>query len=722
MDGSSPLRGVRVLELGDASGGFAARLLAMFGADVATAVAEPACADWAAGKRAAAGADLPRLAGLADVVIDGAPRAAAPHVVAGSISSFGDDGPRAAWRASELVAQATGGMLGASGLAHGPPLAAPALQARQQAGIFGAIGIVAALLARERSGRGQRVEVSMQAAVAASLEHVVARFLHDGTRTARTGRLHWTRCFQAVRARDGWVAATTLGDWTTLVEWLASDGMAADLRDLTYADPGTRTARAEHVFDVLETWSRGRDAEALAADAQLRRLAMAAVRLPAALRDDPQLAARGFFDAGRDTLPGPPFRLGRLPRHFARLPDPAADPVAVAGDWAPRPAAPVTPSHEGTDPQGPLAALRIADFTWLVAGPTATRVLADLGADVVKIEHPDTPDAGDRRGGFTGSLNRGKQSVVLDLTTERDRATARGIALAADVVIDNFSARVMEQLGLDPGALRAAKPDLICVRMTGFGLDGPDRDQVSFGPTLQARTGFTALMADRDGSPIGAGFSYADVASGHLAALAVILAVFRRRRTGCGATVDFSQLEAMAALMGPAFCPRSDTAAPEGVYPCADDDRWIALTVDGEDDWQRFAAVLGRPAWTREARFATADARAHHRPALDATVADWTRTQDAAAAVAVLQGAGIAAGVVADATDLCERDPQLAAWGFVEAVATPEGATVRLQGPPFRLSDTPVRIAGPGPLVGEHTAAVSSRCAPPALPARRASR
>lgn len=731
MDGTSPLAGVRVLELPEPGGAFAGRLLAMLGADVVRVDAQREdrmSTSWfyGAGKRAVGSTEAERLAPAADVLIGRTARAfAQPRSITCSISPFGDHGPYASWRSSDLVAQAMGGMLGASGDPGSPPLRAPGLQAHHQAGVFGATGILAALLARERSGRGQHVEVSMQAAVAASLEHVHARFLHDGTLTRRTGRLHWTRGFRVGPARDGWGAYTTLGDWTTLVEWLRADGAAQDLEDPAYDDPAFRQSRAEHVFDVIDAWACRHAAETLAADAQLRRLAFCAVRAPEALRADPHLAARRFFvpavhpTSGRPVaFPGPPFRLGPLPVHFARSPDPAIDQARVVREWLAGGHTTASPAPAAPDDRRPLAGLRVADFTWLVAGPTATRVLADLGADVVKIEHPNTRDTGDRRGGFSGSLNRGKRSVVLDLATEEGRASAMRLALAADVVIDNFAARVMEQWELDPATLRSRKPGLICVRMTGFGTTGPDRDQVSFGPTLQARAGYTALMAGPDGAPTGFGFSHADVASGHLAALGVLAALWRRRRTGEGATIDFSQLEAVAALLGAVLLERAgdDTAAeadaaPNGVYRCAGDDRWVAITVSTDDEWNRFVVALGRPPWADGACFATAPERARNHVALDEHVAAWTRTLDADAAMSLLQRAGVPAGRVSDAVDLCERDPQLAAWGFFVTVSTPEGRPVRLGGPPFHLSHTPATITAPGPLVGEHTTAVLSELA-----------
>jgi benzylsuccinate CoA-transferase BbsF subunit len=366
----------------------------------------------------------------------------------------------------------------------------------------------------------------------------------------------------------------------------------------------------------------------------------------------------------------------------------------------------------------PLAGVRVLDLTWVVAGPVTTRTLADLGADVIKIEKRDALDFGDRRGGLSGTLMRGKRSVVLDLTDARGLALARRLALASDVVIDNFSARVMPNLGLDYASLSPERPDLICVRMTGYGLDGPDRDKVSYGPTLQALTGYTLLMAEPEGPPAGFGYSYSDLAAGNLGALAVLAALWHRRRMGAGMLIDLAQQEAVASLVGPLLLDRavhggSSTAfgnasqeapgAPHGVYPCAGDDRWIAVTVFDDDGWRRFGGAAGDPPWTREARFASHAGRLAHATALDELVAAWTRTLSADAAMELLQRAGVAAGHVADAADLCARDPQLAARRHFVDVPTPEGGSVRMDGPAFLLSETPAAVRGPGPLLGEHT-------------------
>jgi benzylsuccinate CoA-transferase BbsF subunit len=366
----------------------------------------------------------------------------------------------------------------------------------------------------------------------------------------------------------------------------------------------------------------------------------------------------------------------------------------------------------------PLAGVRVLDFTWVVAGPVATRILADLGADVVKVERKDAIDFGDRRGGLSGTLMRGKRSVVLDLRRPRAVEIARALALRSDVVVDNFSARVMSSLGLDFATLSRERPDIVCVRMTGFGLTGPDRDHVSYGPTLQALTGYTLLMAEPGGPPSGFGYSYSDLASGHLGALAVLAAIRHRRRTGRGQLVDLAQQEAVASLLGPALLDRAahggssrpggnasqeGPAAPHGIYPCAGDDRWIAITVFTDREWRGLVAAMGRPAWALDERLATVSGRVADAERLDRAVAAWTRTMNVHVATSRLQAHGVPAGIVADAADLCAGDPQLAARGHFADVATPEGRTVRIDGPPFLLSGTPASVRGPGPLLGEHT-------------------
>lgn len=734
-----PLAGLRVLDLADTSGALAGRLLAGLGADVV--LAEPAEGHgarglgalafpfYAAGKRSVVAERtlVDRLAGAAHVVVTtaapGAARALAarhPHAVVASITPFGHAGPWAGWLGTDTVLQAMGGLVFVNGHAGGPPLRTLGLQAYHQAGLLAAVGALAELLGGGAGAAGPRlVDVSIQAAVAASLEHVPGRFLGEGVVPGRQGTLHWTRAFRAGRCRDGWVLHSIMGDWTSLAAWVADELGAggAELLDPRWQDPERRRADAERIFDVLDRWAASRDLAHVVDGAQLRRLPFAALAAPEALPAHPQLRARGFFETlalpdGAAWVPvaTAPFLLDgrRLPA--GRIPRLGEHQREVEREWLGSPPLP------GRAPGlRPLADLSVLDFTWVVAGPVATRTLADLGARVVKVEHPETSRAGDRRGGFTGTLNRGKESIVLDLGRDEGRRLARALALSADVVADNFSARVMPQLGLDAARLRAERPDLVCLGMTGYGATGPWAHRVSYGPTLQAEAGFTLAMAEPGGPPAGLGYSYADVASGHLAALAVLAALWRRRRTAAGATIDFSQLEALAGLVGPSVAmgagalgngSQEGPMAPHGIYQAAGEDRWVAITVRSDEEWRRFVHAIERPELARDVRFATMDARRRAGAVLDDVVSRWTRTHRARDAAARLQDAGVPAGPVADARDLLEDDPQLAARRHVVALQTPEGRTVRLDSSPIRLPEAPTDPRSAGPMLGEHTRVV----------------
>jgi benzylsuccinate CoA-transferase BbsF subunit len=370
-----------------------------------------------------------------------------------------------------------------------------------------------------------------------------------------------------------------------------------------------------------------------------------------------------------------------------------------------------------------LAGIRILDFTWVVAGPVATRILADQGAEVIKIERRDSLDLGSRRGGFTGNLFRGKESTVINMADPRGREIARQLVAVSDVVIDNFSARVMHNWGMDYESIRQIKPDIIAVSMSGFGHTGPQKDYVSYGPTLQALSGYTLLMRHPGKEPAGWGYSYADMSGGYSGALAVLMALWHRKRTGQGQFVDLSQFETISSVVGPVlldvlvndassapFGNRSQEApaAPHGVYRCVGADRWCAIAIFSESDWQAFCRVLGNPTWTRETRFSTLAGRLEHQEALDRRVEEWTRQHTPEEVMRLLQQAGVAAGVVANGEDL-DRDPQLQARGYWAHVKTPEGDEVVLDDTPVKLSATPGYVAAPGPLLGEHTEGVLRR-------------
>jgi crotonobetainyl-CoA:carnitine CoA-transferase CaiB-like acyl-CoA transferase len=327
----------------------------------------------------------------------------------------------------------------------------------------------------------------------------------------------------------------------------------------------------------------------------------------------------------------------------------------------------------------PLHGLRVLDFTWMLAGPYTTRIFADFGAEVIKVQSKRTVGSAESNlTGYFNTWNRNKRSITLDLSHPEAREMVLKLTAICDVVIENFSPRVMPNWGLDYEKLKEVKPDLIMLSMSAMGQTGPWKDYVAFAPTLHALSGVTHLTSFGKDAPTGLGYAYADIVAGLYAALAVLAALEYRDRTGEGQYIDLSEYEAICTLMGPSLLDASlndreilphgnwsdyISAAPYGCYPCSGTDRWCVIAVFNEAEWQSLCRVLGQPGWTKEDRFATAAKRKENRKELDELLAKWTTQHTAEEVVSLLQEAGVSSGVVQNAEDL-SRDPQLMARNF----------------------------------------------------------
>lgn len=364
----------------------------------------------------------------------------------------------------------------------------------------------------------------------------------------------------------------------------------------------------------------------------------------------------------------------------------------------------------------PLTGLRVVDFTWVLAGPFATRMLADWGAEVIKVQSGITMGEGDgNAGGYFNNWNRNKLGITLNLSKHQGIEIAKRLIGISDVVIDNFTPRVMENWGLEYHTLAKLKPDIIVLSMSGLGQDGPWRDYAAFGATIQAMSGITALTGFPGRPPMGLGYSYADHVAGLMGVLAVLEALEYRRKTGMGQHIDLSELEAMSTLLGTALLdygingriaspagnrPEHRMAAPYGAYRCRGEDRWCAIAVYTEEEWRAMVGVMGHPAWAEGQRFATLRDRWQNMDQLDPLVEGWTEEHSAEEVMSLLQGVGVAAGVVQDAADL-QRDSQLKARGFfVELEHSVLGKTTA-DGSPIKLSETSAQFQWAAPLLGQ---------------------
>jgi len=299
-------------------------------------------------------------------------------------------------------------------------------------------------------------------------------------------------------------------------------------------------------------------------------------------------------------------------------------------------------------------------------------------------------------------------SITLDLSKPEGVAVAKRLVGISDAVVENFTPRVMANWGLDYPGLKETRPDLIMLSMSTMGQTGPWRDYVGFGPTVQAFSGITHLTSLPGRPPAGLGFSYADHVAGLFACLALLGALECRRKTGEGQFIDISQVEAMSSLLGGAIMENtaggcgveavgnsSKEAAPHGVYRCQGDDRWCAIAVRSDEDWQGFCRALGEPVWAEDEMFTTLSGRLENAGELDRLVEGWTMGHTAEEVMALLQQNGVAAGVVQDAGDLA-KDPQLKARGFFIGPDKAVSDAV-----PFKLSDAPTEYARSAPVTGQ---------------------
>lgn len=375
----------------------------------------------------------------------------------------------------------------------------------------------------------------------------------------------------------------------------------------------------------------------------------------------------------------------------------------------------------------PLEGIRVADFTWVWAGPFCTLQLAHLGAEVIRVESrtrtcvtrllPPFADGqpGPNRSGYFNQYNQGKLSLALDLKRPEGIAVAQDLVAECDVVCENFAAGVMDRMRLGYEVLRQRRPDLVMIALSGYGATGPDAEYVSYGPAQVPLSGMSSLTGYRDWPPMHVGISYGDPTGGLHGAVAVLAALWHRAATGEGQYIDLSQWETSIATLGegvvaqslagappPRDGNRDPLLAPHGVFRCAGDQRWVAIAVRDDGEWRRLATCMDQPALADDPRFATLAARKANEDALEALVTAWTRPQVDAAVVATLQAAGIPAAVSMTNQDLAE-DADLRDSGFHVRLDHPEiGAKLHL-GIPWQMSDTPCRVRRPAPCLGEHT-------------------
>ena len=484
-------------------------------------------------------------------------------------------------------------------------------------------------------------------------------------------------------ASDGYAAISPREDrqWAAWLTVMGSPDWGGDPRFATKAD---RVANWDALHALMSGWSRQYKKQWIADQAQAAHVPSFPLREPAEQLASAQLADRDFYRSlaiRRQMVraPGPPFGL-QINDSKWKTPDRGAGPM-------------------------PLCGVRVLDFSWVIAGPTATRYLAAMGAEVIKIEAPGRGDPG-RASQLHTVLGQAKRGIVLDLKRPEAVAVARALAAKSDVLIENFATGVMDRLGLGAGSLRGDNPSLIYVSASGLGRTGPEARAVAYGTLLQCYAGFAGLNRHPDVVPR-VGFAWLDPMCGLMLAFIVAAGLWHRRRSDGVARVDFSMIEAMLwtmaepllqAQLGAPPQPRgndTDDHAPHGVYRCAGDDTWLSLAVTDEREWRPLCSIVPALASLAECGFQQRSAR---RAMIDTALAEWVLPQSAKNAAAVLRRVGVPAAALANSVDLVASD-HLRERGFWDAH---RGGVI--PGLPWHASFG--HVSGPAPQLGADTDAV----------------
>ncbi|MGI8927398.1 MAG: CoA transferase [Tepidiformaceae bacterium] len=623
------------------------------------------------------------------------------------LTPWGFEGPWSGRRATDLGLHAAGGWMSAVGEPGREPLGPPGAQGQFTAGLFAAIEATMSLAGLAPTAPGLS-GVSMAEAVLATMIYDPVGFQYHGIHRERAGnRFSGAQATLAtLPCKDGWIGLHVAlhPQWLRLCEVIGHPELPSDAR---FADSVVRAQNMEALDGYLLPWLAERTRFEVFHTLQAARIPCSAHPDVAEVLDSPQLRARGAWHTVA-TAAGRQLRVAGAP---ARV----REESLAAG--------------QGEHPDGPWAPgrVRVVDLSMGWAGPLVGHILACYGADVIKVEShrhfdwwrgsrppgDDPTNALHEHSHVFNATNRGKRGLTLDLATALGKEVARQLIGSADVVIENFAAGVLEKLGLSYDVLSAENPGLILLRQPGFGSDGPEASYQAFGNTIEGMSGLTALMGYEDGPPCMLSNALGDPISGLTGTVAVVAGLAARARDGRGRCIEAAQLEGFLPLVTDALIRyqregaipsrqgnRRAGSEPSGLFPCAGDDRWVAIEVATDAEWAALSALIVSP-WAAEARFATAEGRAAHRGLLSARLAEWTANRDRDDLAAELQAAGVAAAPMHSDTDVLGAEP-FASAGFWEGSERAHVGYHLYPSLPIVRDGVRPRSSRPAPLLGEH--------------------
>ncbi len=775
-----PLHDVRVLDLSDHRAALGSRMLADLGAEV-TMVEPPGgnsirhqapyvddqpspersyqhlyfnvnkrsvVLDW----RSAEGLDrLLELATSADILIESNQpgdfpveqvRAANPHLIVVSATPYGQQGPKSGWRTTDLTATAAGGLLQVSGERSDPPVHGAAFPAHTMTGLTIASSAMTALHGRNRTpGRpGCQIDISMQEATSFQVVQTSNPNIWRwrGEAPYRPALSQVIRC-----ADDRWMGCNISPN--KLPEFIAMLDEAGVEHQL---DPDNwevihRGDRAAWQYlenplqdlakDLAAVWPRQKLLERLWAAGMP---AMPTLRF-SEFAESEHYPSSGQFIAVETPAVGKTLSYSRSPLDSVQSPLPMQPAPSLGEHTDSSFALPAAGDIEGRGesapfPDMPLSGIRVLDLTWVAAGPLTTRLMANFGAEVVKVE-----SSGDRmdpvrvqpvKGEFQFDLadlfneaNTGKQSLTVNLADEQGKDLLRELIGHCDVMVNNYSAGSLARMGFPWEDLRKINPRLISVHLPGVGGDSPWRPLRTLGNLLKAAAGMNFQMGYPHQPPRGMGVAYPDFTSPHVGVTAILAALRAREETGEGREIELSQLSATVALLGaqwmqfdqlgedlPRLGNSDPNMCPHGVFPSAGDDQWVAIALESDEQWPAFAETIGRPEWIREASLQSVAGRRARHDEVEAAIGVWTSRRTKWEAAEALQAAGIAANAVEDLRDMMDIDEHFRNhYQRVEQPSRP-GFGIWIDGAPWEFAHLEKRILERAPMLGEHNRAILS--------------
>ena len=676
-------------------------------------------------------------------------RRANPRIVAVQITPFGSDGPYAHFPASDLTIAALGGPMSLQGVADRAPVRVTVPQVWRHAGAEAAAAAMIAHARMIRTGEAQLVDISAQAAMTWTMMNGMgaAAVDQDYVRNGSMLQLGVITLPCVFECKDGYVVAATGGVALPLmIQWLI-DEQAVD-SSWAEEDWSTYTTRllsgqpvgkqVGEIFGSTGEFLAARTKAALLQGGLERGVTMAPVNSVDDLLALPHLSERGAWES--ITLPDG--RCVRGPGAFAsaskttigtRRPSPRLDEhgeeirAELASGGRAKAAGPA-PDGETL----PFAGLKIADLTWVVAGPATTRYFADQGADVVRIESEGNPCAtrlagpykdgipGLNRSHFFGDYNAGKRGIALDLKKPEGVEIVRRLIAWADVYIENFRPGVVDRLGIGYETAHAVNPSIVMLSTSLMGSRGPASHLAGFGYHAGAIAGYYEVTGWPDLPPDGPWLAYTDTVAPRFQAATLMAAIDHKRRTGEGQHVEFAQLESGLQFLAPEILAveaggaapgrlgnRALDAAPQGAYPCAGEDQWCAIAVESDAHWRALREALGDPEWARASALLFTEGRLAQHDAIDEQLSAWTRSRDPRSVMDTMIAAGVPAGVVQRSSDLLV-DPQYRHRGFWREYEHPEIGVAPYAGPASRIAGHDAGARRRDPMFNEHTVEVLS--------------